>query len=138
MQTGVCDGETGGNMDDGEGPPSVDAKGSVQINDARGARVSGDVCAAGCAVQEGGRAGCEEGALGGEHAAIAEERAVLCAVALPCCPDSLAATSRARATASGRTWAWQLIIWGLVGCAAPPCRSLAQIEPTIVRFGKKK
>ena len=48
-----------------------------------------DVCAAGCAVQEGGRAGCEEGELG-EHAAIAEERAVLCAM-LPCCPDSLAA-----------------------------------------------
>ena len=48
-----------------------------------------DVCAAGCAVQEGGRAGSEEGELG-EHAAIAEERAVLCAM-LPCCPDSLAA-----------------------------------------------
>ena len=48
-----------------------------------------DVCAAGCAVQKGGRAGCEEGELG-EHAAIAEERAVLCAM-LPCCPDSLAA-----------------------------------------------
>ena len=45
-----------------------------------------DVCAVGCAVQEGGRAGSEEGELG-EHAAIAEERAVLCAM-LPCCPDS--------------------------------------------------
>ena len=33
-----------------------------------------DVCATGCAVQEGGRAGSEEGELG-EHAAIAEERA---------------------------------------------------------------
>ena len=29
-------------------------------SDARGARVSGDGCAAGCAVQEGRRAGCEE------------------------------------------------------------------------------
>jgi len=48
-----------------------------------------DVCGAGCAVQEGGRAGSEEGELG-QHAAIAKERAVLCAM-LPCCPDSLAA-----------------------------------------------
>ena len=59
-------------------------------NDTRGARISGDVCAAGCAVQEGGRAGsgcarrgarCHRG--GARHA-----RAVL-----PCCPDSHAITT---------------------------------------------
>mmetsp|Transcript_43717 Transcript_43717/g.92992 ORF Transcript_43717/g.92992 Transcript_43717/m.92992 type:complete len:182 (-) Transcript_43717:186-731(-) len=54
--------------------------------------VSLGMCAPQGAVQEGGQAGCEEGELG-EHAAIAEEPAVLCAV-LPCCLDSLAATSR--------------------------------------------
>ena len=48
-----------------------------------------DVCAAGCAVQEGGRAGCGEGALG-EHAAIAEEPCAVPCAMLPCCPDSLA------------------------------------------------
>ena len=50
-----------------------------------------EVCATGCAVQEGGQAVGE--VRSGERAATAEERAVLCA-ALPCCPDALAATSR--------------------------------------------
>jgi hypothetical protein len=57
-------------------------------NDTRGARISGDVCAAGCAVQEGGRAARK--ARSGEHAAT-EVHAVPCA-ALSRCPVSLAAT----------------------------------------------
>ena len=57
----------------------------AQQSDIRGGHVSlEDVCAAGCAVQEGGRA---VGEASSEHAAIAEERAMLCAVR-PCCPDS--------------------------------------------------
>jgi hypothetical protein len=32
------------------------------------------VCGTGCALQEGGQVGCEEGALGGGHAATAKER----------------------------------------------------------------
>ena len=61
-----------------------------------------DVCAAGCAVQKGGRAGCEEGELG-EHAAIAEERAVL-----PCCAAVL--PGFARSPRPQRLWASSLLV----------------------------
>ena len=86
-----------------------------------------DVCAAGCAVQKGGRAGCEEGELG-EHAAIAEERAVLRAV-LPCCPDSLA---RHDHRGCGQALSWGSATQHGAGCGVQVCGgvgSRGSLEP---------
>ena len=56
--------------------------------------VSPGLCGAGCAVQGGEEAGCEEGALRVERAATAEERAVCMACCSGAAPDPRAATSR--------------------------------------------
>ena len=56
--------------------------------------VSPGLCGAGCAVQGGEEAGCEEGALRAERAATAEERAVCMACCSGAAPDPRAATSR--------------------------------------------
>ena len=56
--------------------------------------VSPGLCGAGCAVQGGEEAGCEEGALRVECAATAEERAVCMACCSGAAPDPRAATSR--------------------------------------------
>ena len=68
--------------------------GAPQSGDDITGLVSPGLCGAGCAVQGGEEAGCEEGALRVERAATAEERAVCMACCSGAAPDPRAATSR--------------------------------------------